>query len=97
VKIEEVQSEDEGKNGAAAHAKKNVLAITDGEKNGKKRKKGDSAIKPVKGEETAMEEDIKEDADGFALPPKDGTSEETPLKKQAVAGYVFRRTRFLIH
>jgi len=94
VKIEEVQSEDEAKDAAIAHLKKDVLAITNGEKNGKKRKKGDSAVKPVKGEVTAMEEDSSEDEDGFALVNKKGASEQTPVKKQAVAGYVSRTTVF---
>lgn len=86
VKIEEVQSEDEVKDAAIAQLKKDVLAIANGEKNGKKRKKGDSAVKPVKGEVTAMEEDSSEDEDGFALVGKKGASEQTPAKKQAVAG-----------
>ena len=69
-------------------AKKAVLAITNGDKNGKKRKKGDSAVKAAKGEDTIMGEDDSEDEDGFALPGKKGAAEETPAKKQAVAGYV---------
>lgn len=85
MKIEEVQSEDDA---AAAPVKKNVLAITNGEKIGKKRKKGDSAVKPVKGEDTVMAEDASEDEDGFSLPGKKRAAEETPAKKQAVAGYV---------
>ena len=79
VTIEEVNVEVE--------AKKAVLATTDGEKNGKKRKKGDSAVKATKDEDITMEED-SEDEDGFALPGKKETPEETPAKKQAVAGYV---------
>lgn len=83
MKIEEVQSEDEDNDAAAAQVKKNGLAIGNGEKNGKKRKKGDSAVKPAMGKGTVMAEDSSEDEDG-----KNGASEETPLKKHAVAGYV---------
>lgn len=74
--------------GGDEDVKKSAVAIINGEKNGKKRKKGDSAVKPVKGEDTIMGEDDSEDEDGFALPGKKGAAEQTPAKKQAVAGYI---------
>jgi FK506-binding nuclear protein len=51
--------------------------------NGNKRKKGDSAVKAAKAEDIVMGEEDSEDEDGL---PKKAATEETPAKKQAVAG-----------
>jgi len=67
VEIKEVQSEDKVKDVAIALLKQGVLTITNSERNGKKRKKGDFIVKVVKGEVIAMEEDCSEDEDGLAL------------------------------
>lgn len=80
VKIEEVIGDEDA---GAALVKKDLLPITNGERNEKKRKKGDSAVKAAKVEDTVMDEDDSEDEDGFA---KKAAAEETPAKKQAVVG-----------
>lgn len=72
VKIVEVEDAE-----TVAPAKKEALAITNGEQNNKKRKKGDAASTPVKSEDTEMgEETPKKPAAGAE--PTTGAAATTP-------------------